>query len=146
MPRYRIGDQTVRRKNFYRPCVLTEEFANADNDELVRLLKATSWCDNITNAEWKVVLGEEDASAPNRSRLRKKAAGWLIALARIAVLNPELFEAAAKDARKMYAEQVKQDYPWNSCGTLPGCTTWATPPMSSCGCGPCATRRRRADG
>jgi hypothetical protein len=115
MPTYRIGDQTVRRKNFYRPCILDEEFEKARNDkaELARLLKITAWADNITNAEWPVVLGYEQATASNRSRLKRKAAGWLMALARIAVLNPELFRGAVDDARRMYGEQVKDEYPWS---------------------------------
>jgi hypothetical protein len=46
--------------------------------------------------------------------LKKKAAGWLMALARIAVLNPELFQAAMADARRTYSAQVKDEYPWVS--------------------------------
>ena len=45
--------------------------------------------------------------------VKKKVAGWLMALARIAVLNPELFRMAVEDAHRMYGEQVKNEYPWN---------------------------------
>ena len=49
----------------------------------------------------------------HRSRLKKKASGWLMALARIAVLNPELFRTAVEEAHRMYGEQVKDEYPWS---------------------------------
>jgi hypothetical protein len=45
--------------------------------------------------------------------VKTKVAGWLMALARIAVLNPELFRMAVEDAHRMYGEQVKNEYPWN---------------------------------
>ena len=46
-------------------------------------------------------------------RLKRKATGWLMALARIAVLNPELFEAIAAAARTMYPDQTGDEYPWH---------------------------------
>ncbi|MDQ3661261.1 MAG: hypothetical protein M3454_09435 [Actinomycetota bacterium] len=115
MPTYRIGGRDVRRKNLYRPCIMDEEFdkAHAEGDDatIARLYKATAWADNITDSEWSVVLREEDAKPYNRSRLKKKAAGWLMALQRIARLHPELFEEIADLAQRTYHEQVKEDPP-----------------------------------
>ncbi len=115
MPEYRIGGQNVRRKNWYRPCIMVEEFdkAEADGDHatLARMLKATVWADNIANSEWPVVLHEEEAKPYNRSRLKKKAAGWIMALQRIARLHPELFEEIADLAQRTYQEQIQEEPP-----------------------------------
>lgn len=115
MPDYEIAGERLRRKNFYAPCALGPRLDAARQDDLaeyVRLLKAASWADNITNREWPVVLDEDEATTTNRYRLKKKAAGWMMALARIAVLNPELLRSAADLAREMYADQVGETYPW----------------------------------
>jgi hypothetical protein len=113
VPTYRIGDQNVRRKNTYRPCIMVEEFDKAeeanDTATLARLYKATAWADNISRAEWPVVLQEEVAKPHNRSRLKKKAAGWLMALQRIALLYPELFEEIADLAQRTYREQIQDE-------------------------------------
>jgi hypothetical protein len=120
MPLYEVGEHRVRRKNSFMPCALGPRFDAADAAEQVRLLKETAWADLITEAEWKVVLGHDDATAPNRSRLKRKAAGWLMALARIAVLEPELFEQTARQARDWYADQVGEEYPWSLARHLAG--------------------------
>jgi hypothetical protein len=122
MPEYVFGDQVVRRKNLYRPCVMTEEFerlqAEGDHAGIARLLKATAWADNFTNTEWPIVLErfaetEEELqkvrNAPARSRLKRKAAGWLVALQRMALLNPELFEGVADLAGRTYREQIQDE-------------------------------------
>ena len=46
-----------------------------------------------------------------KSRLKKKAAGWLMALGRIIAINPELAAAILRDADKMYREQVHEEPP-----------------------------------
>lgn len=113
MPTYDISGARVRRKNGYMPCVLSERFDSLPPEEQERLFKQAKWADNITNAEWLVVLQRDGATAPNKSKLKRKAAGWLMALGRIAVLHPDLFKAICEQARSMYAEQVEQKYPWN---------------------------------
>ena len=112
MPRYRIADQTIKRKHFYLPCALDARWDDLAPEEQARLLKATYWADYITEAEWPVVLDHEAATKSNRSRLKRKGAGWLMALGRIAVLNPELFASMLEQARTMYADQVGQEWPW----------------------------------
>jgi hypothetical protein len=113
MPTYRFGDQSVRRKNLYRPCIMGEEFDKAEADgadeEFGRLLKVTAWADNIAVSEWPVVLQEPEAKPYNRSRLKKKAAGWLMALQRIAYLYPELFEEIVEHSQRTYREQVREE-------------------------------------
>jgi hypothetical protein len=110
-PVYKFGDERVRRKNWYMPCVLGPEFDQAGEDEQARILKATYWADFITAAEWEALLGEEGCSPSARSRLKKKAAGWVIALGRIAMLNPDLFMAAVEQALRLYGEQTQSEYP-----------------------------------
>jgi hypothetical protein len=111
MPKYRVGDQTVRRKNFYMPCVIAADVAGMSDEERAKVLKATYWADNITNAEWPVVLRHEGVKAYVRSKFKRKVVGWLMALGRIAKLNPAFFEECAIAARALYEEQVRQEYP-----------------------------------
>lgn len=111
MPEYRIGDQHVRRKNWYMPCVVNARFGEMSPDEQARILKATYWADNITNAEWPAVLGEDGFSPSAKSKLKRKASGWLVALARIHYLNPELFEEVVAKAAATYEEQI-EDSSW----------------------------------
>ena len=111
MPRYRIANQTVRRKNFYLPCVIAAEVDDMSDEEYVRTLKETYWADNITNAEWPAVLGHEDCSPSAKSRLKKKGAGWFMALGRIAYLNPALYNEMVKAAEKMYRDQIGGPHP-----------------------------------
>jgi hypothetical protein len=116
MPEFTVkgGDKTFRRKNLYMPCIISARTDEMSEDELVAIYKATYWADNIAASEWPVVLRHDDASKANRSRLKKKGAGWIMALARIAVINPELFKAMCDQARTMYADQVEDDFPWTS--------------------------------
>jgi hypothetical protein len=67
----------AKRKNRYMPCIISERFGGLPPEEQAAVVKAAYWSDNITNAEWPVVLKHEDATASNKSRLKKKAAGWL---------------------------------------------------------------------
>jgi hypothetical protein len=111
MPTYEVGGERVRRKNTYMPCIVGPRFDDASTEEKVAILKATSWADNITNAEWPAVLGEDDCSPPAKSRLKKKAAGWIMALERIAALNPQLIHEIAVKADEMYREQIEEEPP-----------------------------------
>jgi hypothetical protein len=104
-PTYKIGDQTFRRKNLYMPCALGWTFDALTEDEQVRLYRETSWADNITNGEWPVLLGQP-VKAYVRSRLKRKAVGWLMALSRIALLNPPLFVEILDSAAEMYRRQI----------------------------------------
>jgi len=114
MPKYRVGDQVVRRKNLYMPCIIAADVDNMTDEEHAAMLRATYWADNITASEWPVVLGHDGVPRQPGWRLRKKASGWIVALARIAWLNPELFAGIVEQARTMYVEQVKEDFPWAS--------------------------------
>jgi hypothetical protein len=108
MPKYQLGGTSVRRKNFYMPCVVGPKFRDATKEEQARILKATYWADNATNAEWPALLGD-DCSPSAKSRLKKKAAGWLILLARIQLLNPELFADIVRRADGTYLEQIEDE-------------------------------------
>jgi hypothetical protein len=113
MPNWKIGDRTVRRKNLYLPCAVKTD--GLSDEEAVAVLKAAYWADNITNAEWPVVLGRDDgspAAKSARSRLKKKGAGWLVALGRIDRLNPDLYDEMVKQAEEMYRDQVGAEHPF----------------------------------
>lgn len=111
MATYKIGDHKVRRKNLYMPCIIGPRIEQMTDEQYAAILQATAWADLITNAEWEALLGHDGATAAAKSRLKKKAAHWLIALGRIAYLNPELFKAIAEKAVTTYAEQVEDEYP-----------------------------------
>jgi len=99
MPRYTINGQAFRRKNLYMPCIINATFDDKTPEEQAAIFKATYWADNITNAQLPVVLEHEGASPVERSRLKKKATGWLMALSRIAYLNPALFNEIVRRNR-----------------------------------------------
>lgn len=115
---YRIGDEIVTRKHLWLPCVLSTDLEGATDEEKVKLYRATWWADNITNAEWPVVLGHEGTSKTAKSRLKRKLIGWFMAMGRIAALNPELFDQAAKEAKALYLEQLRDRHPLMA--TVPG--------------------------
>jgi hypothetical protein len=109
MPRYKIGDETFHRKNLYLPCVISARVDEMTDEERVTVMKAAYWADNITNGEWPAVLQHDDFNPSARSRLKKKGAGWLIALARIAYINPKLFAEITVKAEEMYRDQIETD-------------------------------------
>jgi hypothetical protein len=111
MPTYNFNGTRVRRKNFYMPCIIGPRFDEANEDEQAEILKATYWADNITNTEWPAVLNHDDCSPSARSRLKKKAAGWLMALQRIARINPKLLHEIAVKADEMYRDQIEEEPP-----------------------------------
>lgn len=108
MPDYQIGDQTFRRKNLYLPCMISARTDEMSDEERVAVMKAAYWADNITNAEWPLVLRHDGVKAYVKSKFKKKAAGWLMALARVAAINPKLFAEIAAKAEEMYREQIEQ--------------------------------------
>ncbi len=110
MPLYQVGEEVVRRKNLYMPCVIGPKFDEATPEEKARILRDTWWADLISNSEWKVLL-TEDFTPSAKSRLKKKAAGWLIALGRIAVLNPKLYNEVTDEAQRRYEEQIGKPHP-----------------------------------
>jgi hypothetical protein len=105
MTRY-IGN----RKHTWLPCVINAE---TDDDtpveEIERIFKATYWSDYITDAEWRALLGREGVSKSARSKLKRKAIGWFMAIGRIAMLDPDLYTAIVDSA--LYAEQIRAPHP-----------------------------------
>jgi hypothetical protein len=97
------------RKNGYMPCIIGPRFDAASPEEQAALLRATKWADRITSAEWKALLRQDGFSPSARSRLKSKAAEWLMALGRIALLHPELFTEIATKADETYSEQIEDD-------------------------------------
>ncbi|MGZ4254817.1 MAG: hypothetical protein ACXVS6_22710 [Solirubrobacteraceae bacterium] len=102
MPRYQIGGELFRRKNLYLPCVIVGRADEMTEAELARVYRENAWADNITEGEWLVVLEREDAKPYARSRLKRKAAGWLVAFARIADLQPDLAAQIVTQAAEVY--------------------------------------------
>jgi hypothetical protein len=108
---YRIGEEVVDRKHTWLPCILNAQLDGASDEEVARLLKATWWADLITNAEWPALLDRPEGTRANRSRLKRKAVGWYMALGRIAAVNPELFGQIVADVRQRYLEQLGEPHP-----------------------------------
>lgn len=111
MPTFLLGQKRFRRKNFYMPCVIADDLDEKTPEELAEIYKATWWADLITEAEWKVLLDHDDATAAAKSRLKKKMTGWWMALSRISILHPELYEQSVKAATKLYEAQLREPIP-----------------------------------
>jgi hypothetical protein len=116
-PVYDLGGERIRRKNFYMPCAIGPRFDSASPEEQARILKETWWCDLVSGSEWKALMQEPDFSPSAKSRLRRKAVGWLVVLGRIALLNPELYNSIVKDAEDLYRTQIGTDHPIIAIGT-----------------------------
>jgi hypothetical protein len=80
-------------------------------EQQAEVLKRTYWADLVAASEWPALLEEDDFSPSARSRLKKKAAGWVIVLGRIAALNPTLFAEIVERATTTYDEQTQSEYP-----------------------------------
>ncbi len=117
-PVYNVGGQRVRRKNFYMPCALGPLFSEMTPEQQADVLKGTYWADLVSASEWPALLEEDDFSPSARSRLKKKAAGWVIVLGRIAALNPTLFAEIVERATTAYEGQTQSEYP---AASLAGC-------------------------
>ena len=100
----------IRRKNrLYLPSIISGRVDDMTKEEQAEVSKAAYWADNITSTEWPAVLNHNDCSPSAESRLTKKAAGWLMALARIAYLHPEMFAEITAKAEQMHREQIEDD-------------------------------------
>jgi hypothetical protein len=106
VPMYAVGDQTFRRKNLYIPCAIDATIDDKTPAEQAAIYKATYWADNITNSQWPVVLDHDGASKVERSRLKRKGVGWVMALSRIAALNPDLYNQIVAEAKALYQDQI----------------------------------------
>jgi len=112
MPKYKVGDKTLRRKHLYMPCILHEMFPQLPEEEQAKLLKETYWADNITEREWDLLLGQPTPyKGVVRSRLKRKAVGWLMALARISCFDPMLYDEITKEAEETYRRQIGMPIP-----------------------------------
>ncbi len=111
MPLYEIGGETIRRKNLYMPCAIGPRFDSATPEERLRILKETWWCDLVSNSEWKALMQEADFNPSAKSRLKRKAAGWLVVLGRIALLNPDLYNEITTEAEEIYMAQIGKKHP-----------------------------------
>lgn len=109
--RYQVGDQIVTRKHNWLPCALNDRLDGASDGEIAAALKATWWADLITASEWPALLRLPEGKAPNRSKLKRKLVGWLMASGRIAALDPQLFDQAVREARDLYRQQLGEQHP-----------------------------------
>jgi len=99
------------RKSKYMPCVINAEWESMSPEEQAKALRETYWSDNITNTEWPVLLKEPGTKAPTKSKLKKKAVGWLMAFGRIVAVNDALAVAILHQADKLYREQLRAEPP-----------------------------------
>jgi len=99
------------RKSEYMPCVINADWESMSLEEQAKALRETYWSANITNTEWPVVLKKPDTKAPTKSKLKKKAVGWLMAFGRIVAINDALAVAILHQADKLYREQLRAEPP-----------------------------------
>jgi hypothetical protein len=116
VPTYRTKDEghTFRRKNQWLPCIIAARTDEMTEEEFARAMRATWWADNITNSQWPVVLGHDGASKSERSRLKRKMVGWLMALGRIVTFaerNGGLWVQARRETMRLYLEQTGEPHP-----------------------------------
>jgi hypothetical protein len=133
VPTYKHGGKTFRRKNLYLPCIIGPRLDDMSDEEVADVYKATYWADNIAASEWPAVLRHDDCSPSAKSRLKKKAAGWIMALERIGRIKPAV---AIRDRR-----EGRRDVPGADRGGAAGRARvgrLAARPR----CRPSATRRR----
>jgi hypothetical protein len=107
VPEYTIGGHAFRRKHGYMPCALAGRTDEMSDEEYAKLQRRLYWSDFISEAQWERLLGKR-TDAPTRSKLKRKAIGWLMALNRIAVLDRELAIEIMDRAGKLYEEQVTE--------------------------------------
>lgn len=83
------------------------------DEEKVKVFKETWWADNLTEAEWRLILDQNPPgySKVVKSRLKRKLTGWLMAMARVALFAPEVYGGAIDKAKEMYQQQVGEEHP-----------------------------------
>ena len=100
----------MKRKHLWLPCGIADEKLDEWPDEDYQaLLRATDWQKWITDAQWRSLIEKRQDS--NRSKLKRRAAEWLAALARIRDMDEGLFFEAASEAdhlrRRLWRIQEK---------------------------------------
>jgi hypothetical protein len=105
MPEYQLGGHNFSRKNLYLPCAISADLDSVSEEEQARIYRETRWADNITNAEWPLLLGKK-VKPYVRSKLKRKAAAWLMPLTRIMFLSPELAVEIVDRTAEMSHEQT----------------------------------------
>jgi hypothetical protein len=93
------------------PCVIGDRFDSLAADEQARILRETRWADNFTNAEWPVVLRHDGVKPYIRSKLKKKAVGWVMALSRMVLLNRSFAAQVLREADALYRQQIEDEPP-----------------------------------
>lgn len=111
VPSCALHKAVMERKNLYLPCIISADLDSMTPEEQAATLKRTYWSDNITNAEWPAVLKHEGVKAYVKSKLKKKAVGWLMALSRIIYLHPTLGATILREADALYREQIQEPPP-----------------------------------
>jgi hypothetical protein len=113
MPKWRIGDKTFRRKNLYIPCVIASRMDELRAEKQAEIYKKTWWADFLTEREWRTILRQNPPRHTSvvKSMLKKKAAGWLVALGRLATFEPELYNASVTLARDLSQDLIGEPHP-----------------------------------
>ena len=120
VPACALDKAAAERKNLYMPCVISADVDAMTPEEHARVLRETYWADNITNAEWPAVLRHDGVKAYAKSRLKKKAVGWVMALSRIVRLHPALGAQVLREADALYRRQIREEppIPWATLADL----------------------------
>ncbi len=95
----------MKRKHFWFPCGV----ANSEKDPIAEwpledykfLVRETDWEKWITDAQWRILINDYE-NGPNRSKLKRRVAEWLVALRRIASLDIDLYREAREEADRLW--------------------------------------------
>jgi hypothetical protein len=104
------GGHAFGREHTWLPCAVAEDLDGKSGEEIAAIYRAHRWMDLITNAEWPVLL-QRVRNAPVKSRLKRKLTWWLMALGRVAEIQPDLYDQAATDAKALFEQQFGRPHP-----------------------------------
>lgn len=115
---YSHGKRRATRKHDWLPCVLSREIqSTADPGKAIEIEARSYFMDYFTDAEWRAIVGKAPAGdRVNKARIKRKVAGWLMAMGRLALLQPDWYSEAARKACSEYQGLLGEPLRW---GILP---------------------------
>lgn len=91
----------MKRKHLWFPCGIGDEpLGEWSAEDYEALLRETDWQKWITNGQWEVLVNE--AGGPNRSKLKRRAAEWMVSLRRIHNFDKQLYQEASELADEIW--------------------------------------------
>ena len=111
--KHTAGKASAVRKHEWMPCVLVADREKYSGEEWVKLMKRCYFTDFFTDAEWRAIVSDDAKSlSVNRSRIKKKVAGWLMVSNRLAAIRPDWYLDAVHKAESEYEELIGKPLEW----------------------------------